>query len=237
MAYAGFDRADCPDLTVMSRLRYGSNFSWCGYYLKAPSQPGVTWKGKRSALLAQGWGLAPIFVGQQTIGPGSHTVTADQGRSDGLQACADMAAEGFPFGSWVYLDLENGPPFSNVQSGYVEAWAAAVESGGFEAGVYCSFLFARQVQNLLPAARIWVYHVPSTTPHVVAGTVFPSPEPSTSGFPDAVIWQHDDEARLVAFGNLACDLDSSVYSDPSAPVQAAPTPIGFWTRVWDFFGF
>ncbi|HSC85923.1 MAG TPA: hypothetical protein VLC09_01580 [Polyangiaceae bacterium] len=29
---------------------------------------------KRNTLLAQGWALAPIYVGQQESGPGSHIV-------------------------------------------------------------------------------------------------------------------------------------------------------------------
>jgi hypothetical protein len=217
MAYAGFDRADCPDLSLMARLRAETNLVWCGYYLRAPSQAAVTWRGKRSTLIIQGWGLAPIYVGQETVGPGSHIVTAPQGTIDGAEAVSDMVNEGFPSGSWVYLDLENGPPFGNMQSGYVESWAASVEAGGYRAGIYCSFLFARQIKTLLPQARIWVYHVVTVAPHPVDGTQLLAPEPATSGFAGATIWQHQDEARLTAFGDMACDLDSSVYADPSAP--------------------
>ena len=224
MAYAGFDRADMPPLDMMERLRFQSNLVWCGFYLKAPSQSGATWRGNRAALVAQGWGLAPIYVGQQTIGPGSHIVTAAQGSLDGAQAAADMESDGFRLGSYVYLDLENGPPFGNTQSGYVEAWAKSVESGGYRCGIYCSFLFAGQVAHILPQARVWVYHVITVNPHDVPGTAFSAPELARSGFPCASIWQYDDEARLIAFGHLACDLDSSVFADPSAP-DAIITPV------------
>ena len=227
MAYVGFDRADCPDLATMARLRSGTNLVWCGYYLQAPSQSGVTWRGKRAALVAQGWGLAPIFVGQQITGPGSHFVTAEQGVIDGRQAASDMIAEGFPAGSWVYLDLENGPPMPGVEADYVKAWGASVEAGGYCGGIYCSYLFAGQASVVAPGARVWVYHVASTAPRSVAGTVFPAFSPAASGYARAAIWQHFDEARLTEFGGLACDLDVSIFADPSAPdgVAAPVAPV------------
>ena len=221
MVYAGFDCDQFPGLTMTGRLKSQSNLVFCGYYLKAPSQSGATWRGQRAALVAQGWGLAPIFVGQQVSGPGSHVVTATQGVIDGRQACADMVVEGFPRGSYVYLDLENGPPLPASLNAYVSAWSSAVEAGGFGTGVYCSFVFAKQVAAKLPHARMWVYHVESTTAHFVSGTIFPTPSPSASGFDRAAVWQRDDEARLTYFGNLACDLDVSIYPDPSAPSGSA----------------
>jgi Domain of unknown function (DUF1906) len=221
MSFAGFDRDDCPDLAMMARLKADTNLEWCGFYLPAPSQSGATWKGKRAALVEQGWGLAPIFVGQQIMGPGSHLVTMRQGRIDGLAACAALVAEGFPRGSWVYLDLENGPPFRPEQQGYVGEWVDAVEGDGFKAGIYCSFLFAGEVRALCPSARIWVFHVKTTAPHVVGGSAFPGYDPADSGCVYASLWQHDDEARLSTFGDLAVDLDSAAMRDPSAP-EVAP---------------
>jgi hypothetical protein len=211
--YAGFDRADCPDLATMAQLRRTTNLVWTGYYLHAPSQAASTWQGKRAALVALGFGLAPIYVGQQIVGPGSHNFGSNEASIDGGQAVSDMKTEGFPTGSWVYLDLESWPfPIT-----YIEEWASAVEDKGYRAGVYCSFAFANTVSTRLPKARLWVYHVPSVAAHSVAGVTFPSPDPASSGFPGAVIWQHQDEARLTDFNDFACDLDSSIYDDPSAP--------------------
>ena len=225
MAYAGFDRADCPDLAMMARLKAETNLEFCGFYLPAPSQRGTTWRGKRAALVAQGWGIAAIFVGQQVTGPGARNVTAEQGSIDGARADAAMAVEGFAPGSWVYLDLENGPPLTQAQVEYVRAWSSAVERGFYRAGVYCSYMFAAQVQSLLPSARLWVFHVPSVAAHPVDGTTFPTPDPKTSGFAGAVIWQRADEARLTAFDNLACDLNSAMMRDPGAPADLhAPAP-------------
>lgn len=227
MSHAGFDRADCPDLAMMRRLRVETNLCWCGYYLRAPSQPAPTWRGKRADLAAMGWGLAPIFVGQQIAGPGSHLVTATQGDLDGGMAAAQMFSEGFPAGSWVYLDLENGPPMPDAQAGYVSAWIDRVNLGRYRAGVYCSFMLAARIRELRPAARLWVFHISGAriAAHPVAGSTFSAPDPMQSGFPGAAIWQHDDEARLTAFGDLACDLDSALVADPGAPdLEAHPPP-------------
>ena len=71
--FAGFDRSDYPGDQVMSWLKANTNLVWCGYYLgPSPSHAGTTWMTRRAALAAAGWGVAPIYVGQQITGPGSH---------------------------------------------------------------------------------------------------------------------------------------------------------------------
>jgi hypothetical protein len=131
-----------------------------------------------------------------------------------------MTSTGFDKGSVVYLDLENGPPMPPNQHDYVGAWCDAVVAAGFAPGVYCSFMFAAAVHALRPNAKIWAFHVRTTSPHPVPGSTYPTPDPTTSGFAGASIWQHDDEARIVCpvapGGVLACDLDSADSEDPSA---------------------
>lgn len=221
--HAGFDASGYPNDEVMAELKRSTNFEWCGFYLApAPSHPDAGWMTKRALLLTQGWGLAPIFVGQQTTGPGSRVVTATRGTEDGTSAVQLMLHAGFPSGSFVYLDLENGPPFGTAQQGYVGAWVDAVIAAGFSAGVYCSFLFAGAVAKLRPQARIWAFHVRTVAAHAVAGSSYPTPGPSTSGFSGASIWQHDDSAEILVGGKrLLVDLDSAAMADPSAPEPAA----------------
>ena len=141
-AYAGFDRSDFPGALAMAWLRANTNLCWCGFYLPSPSHPGTSWIDADDEAL-DGWGLAPIYVGQQVTGPGSHLVTAAQGAIDGADAAAKMGAAGFDPKSCVYLDLENGPPFGPAQQAYVGAWCDAVSAADFLPGVYCSFMFAR----------------------------------------------------------------------------------------------
>lgn len=68
--HLGFDTYQYPGDTIMQAWRAsGSPYEWVGYYLPAtPCHKGTTWAGKRERLLDMGWGLAVIYVGQQTWG-------------------------------------------------------------------------------------------------------------------------------------------------------------------------
>jgi hypothetical protein len=219
--FAGFDRSQYPGRVVMDWLKTNTDLKWCGYYLApAPSHGDASWMDAQSDDF-DGWGFAPIYVGRQVVGPGSHLVTEANGTLDGAAACGLMSDAGFDPGTFLWLDLENGPPFTEAQKLYVGAWVDAVKAGGYGPGVYCSFLFAAEVAALRPEARIWVFHVRTVSPHAVPGEDFPTPDPTTSGYAEAKIWQRDDEARItcpVASGGvLAADLNSANSEDPSAP--------------------
>ena len=218
--YAGMDRCDYPGSKPMAWLKENTNLVWSGFYLgTSPSHSGTSWMKARAELVEQGWGLAPIYVGQQVTGPGSRTVTAEQGARDGGNACELMTSAGFPHASFVYLDLENGPPFTPAQRGYVGAWVDAVKAHGFSPGVYCSFLFAHQVHELRTDARIWAFHVSTTKPHHVPGPRYPDPDPAACGYPGAFIWQLGDECRISLAGDpgdiIEVDLDTAASPDPS----------------------
>ncbi|MBA3342606.1 MAG: DUF1906 domain-containing protein [Gemmatimonadaceae bacterium] len=67
-SYPGFDTSIYPgDAAMRAWLNPGSPYEWVGYYLPAPCHRDITWSGKRPALTAMGWGLAVIYVGQQTF--------------------------------------------------------------------------------------------------------------------------------------------------------------------------
>src|SRR6185437_4900862 len=135
--FAGFDTAFYPGDGQMAWLKANTNLVWCSYYLApAPSHRDTTWMGTRATLVAQGWGIAPVYLGQQTTGPGSHNVTPAQGQADGGNAADLMDADGFPAGSTVFLDLENGPPMNPAQSGYVAAWCDALAARNYQPGIY-----------------------------------------------------------------------------------------------------
>lgn len=211
--YAGFDADRFPGLPMMARLKRETNLAWCGYYLVAPSHPNAGWTQQRAALIAQGWGLAPIFVGQEVIGPGSHTVTAAQGQIDGVAAANAMGREGFPTGSCVFLDLENGPPFSNLEGGYVEAWVNQLKLSRWQPGVYCSHAMAQQVIAAAQGARIWTFKVPTVAPSE-ATPPFVTPPVALSGVSSAMIWQRAQNVTLQPYG-LLTDLSVATVPDPS----------------------
>lgn len=58
---------------------------------------------KRAALAEQGWGFAPIYVGQQT---GSMKLTAEQGELDAQNAVTLAQRAGFSTGTYIYLDIQ-----------------------------------------------------------------------------------------------------------------------------------
>lgn len=225
-AHAGFDTSGFPGLAVMAKLKSDTNLEWCGFYLKAPSHPDDGWISHRDDLVAQGWGLAPIYVGQQVTGPGSHDVTAVRGKIDGADAAAKMKSAGFPPGSCCFLDLENGLPFPTKQQQYMVAWCDALQQDGFSPGVYCSFRLAAKVQALRPDARLWVFKVPTTKKHNVNGNTFPAPDPSGSSIADAHMWQRDMAGLITIPGGnrLEVDLDTAISADPSSPPAVGASP-------------
>jgi hypothetical protein len=218
-AFAGFDSYGYPGDETMDWFKANTNLVWCGYYL-APSSShnNPSWMGKQAALAAAGWGIAPVYVGQQVIPPGSMNPTIATGQADGAQAAGYMASEGFPAGSYVYLDLENGPPLTSAQQDYVTAWSARVLSGGYKPGVYCSHLLADAVAALQTGCRIWTFRISATPPPMA--NPYPELDPGTV-FAGATIWQHVQNCSIpVSAAGLKVDLNSASLADPSAPDAA-----------------
>src|SRR5215210_4404303 len=67
--YLGFDTGNYPGDDAMRAWRTGNSpYSWTGYYLKSPCHQDDGWSGKRQTLTGMGYGLAVLYVGQQTWG-------------------------------------------------------------------------------------------------------------------------------------------------------------------------
>jgi hypothetical protein len=220
--HAGFDVSGYPGDNAVDWLRAHTNLRWCGFYLApAPSHPNTSWMAKRARLVATGWGIAPIYVGQQTIPPGSRNSSGPQGKLDGADAASLATRAGFPAGTCIFLDLENGKPFPAAQKAYVAAWCAEVSNQHFAPGVYCSHTFAIDVHSAAPAARLWVFKVSTTTAHQVPGPTYPDSHPSGSGYSGAFAWQLGQNCQITvppaSGGKLTVDLDTAVWADPGAP--------------------
>jgi hypothetical protein len=67
-SHLGFDTNIYPGDDAMVAWKRSGEYEWVGYYLKAPCHGDNSWSGTRERLVDQGWGLAVIFVGQQTWG-------------------------------------------------------------------------------------------------------------------------------------------------------------------------
>lgn len=219
--FAGFDRSVYPGDAVVQWLKSNTNLTWCGYYLgPSPSHRDSSWMNKRASLATAGWGIAPLYVGQQITGSGSHNPSASTGASDGVQAATLMASEGFRPGSYVYLDIENGPPMTGPLTDYVASWCDSVQARGYQPGIYCTHLLALELHTLRPACRIWAFRVNTTVSHPVPQP-FPDPNPSGCGYVGAYAWQLGQECSIkVSPANLSplqVDLSSAISQDPGAP--------------------
>ena len=67
-SHLGFDTNIYPGDKAMAAWKNSGEYEWVGYYLKAPCHSDNSWLGTRERLVNQGWGLAVIYVGQQTWG-------------------------------------------------------------------------------------------------------------------------------------------------------------------------
>lgn len=67
--HLGFDTSKYPGDDAMQAWREDGSYEWVGYYLpSAPCHRDTSWAGKREQLSQMGWGLAVVYVGQQTWG-------------------------------------------------------------------------------------------------------------------------------------------------------------------------
>lgn len=67
--HLGFDTGTYPgDKAMLAWRTGGAPYEWTGYYLPSPCHPDEGWSGKRATLTSMGYGLAVVYVGQQTWG-------------------------------------------------------------------------------------------------------------------------------------------------------------------------
>ncbi len=226
LGYAGFDRLTYPGDATMAELTKSTNLTWCGFYLApAPSQGYTGWMSKRTFLTGLGWGLAPIYVGEQqtepVATPGSHHPSSAKGTTDGADAATLAASAGFPAGSVLYLDIETGGPLQNALKDYYVAWVDAVAAAGYVPGVYCSFLLADQLKAINSAPVFWTFNLryPTGSTHSYPSPL-PTREPTVSKISFASLWQlaQNVNVTLSAATTLTTyDLDTASVHDPSSP--------------------
>lgn len=158
--HLGFDTHSYPGDRAMKAWRASdANYEWVGYYLPAPCHKDDSWSGTRERLAEMDWGVAVIYVGQQTWTDPAHRsrmtkaelaraerngatclpsfVNGERGRTEGRDAVARTAAEGFPVGTVIYLDLERMEIVPPHMRDYYREWVAQVLADGrFVPGVY-----------------------------------------------------------------------------------------------------
>ncbi|MCK9689267.1 glycoside hydrolase domain-containing protein [Scleromatobacter humisilvae] len=230
MFFIGIDRDVMPSPAQLDALRSAnSSVSWCGYYLApAPRHSDTSWMGNRANLRANTWNPVPIFL---PTPPATVVHTGGAGGSSGA-AEATLAlhlasGDGFPGGTYLYLDLESGDALSSDGEDYVEQWVQTLTNAGYNAGVYCSYLLAPQIAKVVdqlkptPNVRIWAFRVMTTASHTLQPDLdeIVARDPAGSHAPQATLWQFEQNAVISAPGTaidgLDLDVSFSNVQDPS----------------------
>jgi len=242
--YAGFDTSIYPgDAAMLAWINPRSPYVWSGYYLPAPCHKDTSWTGRRSALQTMGWGLTAIYVGQQTFdgvaivlderarptivedfgvaATCSRTLLSrEQGLADADDAIARMMQEGFPAGSYAYLDIERMDSIPATMDAYYRAWVERLLSDGrYFPGIYCHKFNAAAIyagvsevfraSGTAASPRFWLA---SSTDFAI------TKRPKDIGFAFANMWQGILDTDQTWGGiTLHIDVDISDRRSPSAP--------------------
>ncbi len=212
VAYLGFDRNDYPGDSSLQLLR--GKFSFAGFWLNNP--PGAntnSWTGKRRVVQELGFGFLVVFNGRTFAQIKEAADATKLGASDGAMAVSSARHEGFPAGTIIFLDQEEGGRLLPEQRDYLHAWADAVQSAGFGAGVYCSGIAYREGSGATvvtaedirqnAGGRRLAYWVANASCPPSPGCVLPSklPNPAASGVSFADVWQFAQSPRRVEFSS------------------------------------
>jgi len=141
--YLGFDRNRYPGDAVLGLLR--RTFSFCGYWLNVPpGKASNTWQGKREILTSSGFGFLVLFNGRMYQELKSLSNPSALGTRDAAVAVEAVKKEGFPIGTIIFVDQEEGGRMLPEQRAYLYAWIDGVNASGYRAGVYCSGIPTRE---------------------------------------------------------------------------------------------
>jgi len=208
--YLGFDRNEYPGDEALPFLR--KTFSFTSYWLGAPAgEKRSTWQGKRALLASQGFGFLVLFNGRESRQLKSAFYARQMGFMDADSAANFARGEGFPDGTVIFLDIEEGGRLPNNYHEYVSAWGDTLEIAGFRAGVYCSAMpvdegdgtkitTAQDIRSHI-GSRPMVFWVYNDACPPSPGCTFPQtpPSPATSGFSSATVWQYAQSPRRKEF--------------------------------------
>lgn len=243
-SYLGFDRNTYPGDANLKALH--QTFSYTGYWLNNP--PGErtnTWAGHRAAVESAGFGFLVLFNGRlyaelKSTELKSVANATKLGTSDAQAAASAARREGFPAGTIIFLDQEQGGRMLPEQKTYIYAWVDAITAAGFKPGIYCSGIAAKDEGNVVTAedlhqedirrsaaGRQIVYWVTNDACPPAPGCAFPvksparPPSPAQSGVPFAEVWQFAQSPRRkdVAAHCTNYSHDGNCYPPGIAPSQ------------------
>jgi hypothetical protein len=207
--YLGFDVNEYPGDSALPALK--KTFAFAGYWLNVP--PGAktnNWTGRRPEFVKDGFGFLVLFNGRLDRELTSPVHAAELAVMDAKSAVAAARHEGFPAGTIIFLDQEEGGRLLPEQMAYVLQWVDAVNATNFHAGVYCSGMPAKEGKSAIVTAndirehesgRKIVYFVYNDACPPSPGCVYPQTPrpPADSGIPFADVWQFAQSPRRHEF--------------------------------------
>lgn len=140
-SYLGFDSNEYPGDALLPTLR--KQFDVAGYWLtNPPNTNSNSWVGKRNVLLRNGFGFLVLADGRLDKeilhAQKSGKPPAAFAREDAATVAAAARREGFPAGTIIFLDQEEGGRMLPEQAEYLLGWTEAIARSGFRPGVYAS---------------------------------------------------------------------------------------------------
>ena len=214
--FVGFDRNDYPGDSRLAELH--QRFAFAGFWLNNP--PGAStnsWAGKRQALRGAGFGFLVLWNGRLDAeilrAQKSGTTPAVLGQRDAVAALAAARREGFPAGTILFLDQEEGGRLLPEQAGYFFAWTEQVGASVYKPGAYLSgqpspdgtspngarltITTAQDAREQIAARHLHpvVFWVAQDACPPAPGCVVKAPQLKDSGTADALVWQYAQSPR------------------------------------------
>jgi hypothetical protein len=244
--YLGFDRDLYPGDAAFPTLR--KTFAFTGYWLSPPpTEKTTTWIAKRAFLRNSGFGFLVLFRGRDSREFKKDSDGPAKGSLDAKSAAAAAKREGFPTGTIIFLDIEEGGRLSATYHAYLHAWLDDLARNRYRAGVYCSGMAAKESGGITiltaddiranAGSREYVFFVYNDACPPSPGCSFPSAAPSvaSSGVAYAQAWQYAQSPRRKEFtarcppgyhqnGNCYTPADTSNAWELDADIAVSPDP-------------
>ena len=200
-SYVGFDRNEYPGDEALPLLR--KSYSFASYWLSPPpGEKSNSWIGKRGVMQAQGFGFLLLYQGRTSSQLPYKKDSIEAGLADARAAAAAARREGFPEGSVIFLDVEEGGRFFDGYHAYLRSWAESLTKEKFRPGIYCSgivvdegegstIISADDIRAHIGMADVvyWVYN-DACPPSPGCSVPQNPPTPSASGVAYASVWQY-----------------------------------------------
>lgn len=228
--YLGFDRNDYPGDANLKTLH--QTFAYTGYWLNnPPGENSNSWVGHRGAVESAGFGFLVLFNGRLYSDLKSVAKAQQLGKADALIAVSCARREGFPRGTIIFLDQEQGGRMLPEQKAYIYAWVDAIIAAGFRAGIYCSGMASPDEQHVVTAedirqsagTRQITYWATNDACPPSPGCTFSQrpPTPAQSGIEFAEIWQfaQSPQRNDVATRCTGYNHDGSCYPPGASAAQ------------------